>query len=94
MMAYKIEYSPESARRYPQMQKDKRLKPTKLLILMFAIIAALWMRLNGVPDLLIPGDATVTRAAASDFMNCVQAGVPIGEAVTAFCQTILDGAEF
>ena len=52
------------------------------------------MRLNGIPDFLIPGDPVVTRLAASDFFDCVQNGMPIGKAATVFCQQILNGAGF
>ena len=91
-MAYKIEYTPESAYRYPQAEKRRTIKPGKFVFLLFLIAAAAWIRFRGIPDILIPGDAVVTRAAASDFMEHVKTGMSVGEAVTVFCQQIIDGA--
>ena len=91
-MAYRIEYTPELARRYPQTKERKRWKPGKMLLLVLVIIGALWIRFHGVPDFLIPGDAEITRAAASEFVDHVQIGMPVGEAVTVFCRQIIDGA--
>ena len=57
------------------------------------VAAVLWMRLYGVPDFLIPGDPEVTKTAASVMVDEIKNGATVGNAITAFCKTILDGAE-
>ena len=91
-MAYKIEYASELSNRYPQNPKKKSLKPKSMILILLVMAAALWIRLNGIPDFLIPGDAVITRAAASAFLENMHDGMPIGEATTVFCRQILDGA--
>ena len=93
-MAYKIEYTPEFSYRYPQTKRKRDATSWKVIMFILLVAAALWMRLNGIPDFLIPGDPVVTRLAASDFFDCVQNGMPIGKAATVFCQQILNGAGF
>lgn len=91
-MAYKILYSKEVSYRYPQQKQTSRIKAGKLWMVLLFAAAALWVRLNGVPDFLIPGDPEVTRTAASDFMSNVQMGMQMGDAITVFCEQIVDGA--
>ena len=91
-MAYKIQYSPEDARRYPQVRKKSPIKKGRWFGLILVITAALWIRVNGVPDFLIPGDPEVTRAATAMMIDKMQAGASFGDAVTAFCEKIIDGA--
>ena len=93
-MAYKIQYSPETAKRYPQFRSKKKGKAGKWVVLMMVFAAALWMRINGVPDFLIPGDPEITKTAAAMLMNDIQGGVPVGDAVTTFCEEIIHGAGF
>ena len=92
LLAYKILYAKEASYRYPiQKQKSGKKAGRLWLVLLFAA-AALWVRLYGIPDFLIPGDPEVTRTAASDFMSNMQTGMQVGEAITVFCEQIVDGA--
>lgn len=91
-MGYKIEYSPETARSYPQRNPPQKRNIGRWVCLFLLIGAILWMRGNGVPDCLIPGDPRITKSAAAAFMNDLSGGVSVGDAVTAFCSAILDGA--
>ena len=93
-MAYKIEYTPEVSHRYPSAQRKKKRQSGKLILSLLVLAAALWIRLKGVPDFLIPGDRDITSAAASSLLEHVQDGMPVGEAVTVFCRQIIDGAGF
>lgn len=43
--------------------------------------------------ILIPGDAEVTIAAFSSMVEQIQAGEPIGDAVTAFCGEIIENGQ-
>ena len=90
-MSYKIQYTPETAYRYPQ-NKAKKFKWGDIAVL-FCILAALtWFRFYGIPEFLIPGDPVVTKAAASGFVAQIRSGEPLREAVTVFCKEILIGA--
>ena len=91
-MAYKIQYSPETAKRYPQVKSRNRGKLGKWVLIGFLLIAILWMRVKGVPDYLIPGDPEVTRSAAAMMVENLQSGTAVNEAVSTFCKTIMHGA--
>lgn len=91
-MAYKIQYSPEKAHCYPSVTNRVKFKVGKWVILLLALAAAAWMRVNGIPDFLIPGDPTVTRTAATTMIDELRAGVSMSDAVTVFCKEILHGA--
>lgn len=93
-MAYKIQYSPENARRYPQIGKRKKFPFEGLLMLVLIFAAAIWVRLNGIPEFLIPGDPQVTKAAAATMIADLREGTRVNEAVTAFCKEILHGAGY
>lgn len=93
-MAYKIQYSQETAYRYPQTSSKRTTNWGKWFGIALILAAVLWMRLNGIPDFLIPGDPAVTKAAAVTLVDELRNNIPIGEAVTTFCESILDGANF
>lgn len=91
-MAYKIQYSPEVAHRYPSKGSCTQIKPGRWVIIVLALAALLWVRAKGIPDFLIPGDPDVTRSAAATMMDEIRAGVPVDDAITVFCKEILHGA--
>lgn len=91
-MAYKIQYSPETAHRYPQQKEKEKIRAGKWICLGIIIAAVCWMRVNGIPDFLIPGNPEVTRNAAQTMVAQLHDGAPINDAVTAFCRSILHGA--
>ena len=93
-MAYKIQYNPEDTARYPQAGRRKPIPWKRLLLLMAVCAAALWLRRNGIPAFLIPGDPEVTTAAANNMVQNLQQGSSVNEAVTVFCKEILHGAGF
>ena len=85
-------YSPETAVRYPQYVKKRSYKTGGWMLVIGLIAATLWLRVNGIPDWLIPGDPEVTKEAAEVFMSQMREGVTVNDAVTAFCKTVLSGA--
>ena len=91
-MAYKILYSKEMSYRYPQQRQKNKIKAGPIWLILFVAAAALWIRLYGIPDLIIPGNPDVTRTAASDLIDNVQTGMQIADAITVFCEQIIDGA--
>ena len=92
-MAYKIQYSPETASLYPQTAVKKPVRIKRWITTLVAIVAALWIHFYGVPDFLIPGDPEITKAAAAAMMGEIKNGAALGDAVTSFCKMILDGAK-
>lgn len=93
-MAYKIQYSPENARRYPQVRKQRKFPGESFVVILIVLAAAVWIRLNGIPDFLIPGDPEVTRAAAAVMITDLRQGIKVDDAVTTFCKEILHGAGY
>ena len=88
-MAYKIQYSSDAARRYPEKTQNSSVKFGRWLLVMAVFVAAVCLRLYGIPDCLIPGDPVVTRQAVSAMMENIQTGTDFGDAVTVFCKKIL-----
>lgn len=92
-MAYIIEYSPQDAKRYPKIKESKPIQIGRWLFPALLVAAVLWMRLYGVPDFLIPGEPEQTKTAAAEMVNNLQKGAALDDAVTAFCQDIINGAQ-
>ena len=93
-MAYKIEYSPETAYRYPQRTcRQKRIRGNWVLVVLL-LAGFFWVRFNGIPDFLIPGDKEITREAAALLVEDLQDGKTVKEAITVFCNTILDATAY
>lgn len=82
-MAYRIEYG-----------SPPRRKKWKLLLLAAAVLAALLIPRQTLERWLVPGDAAVTKAAFAELILELRQGSPAGEAVAAFCKTVVQGAEF
>ena len=92
-MAYRINYSPETSKRYPQIQKKLHVNWIKCSILLVLLLTVLWIKANGIPDFLIPGDPRVTRNAAETMLDDIRAGETLEKAVAVFCKEIIDAAE-
>ena len=88
-MSYKICYTPEDTKRYPQ-TKPKRVPWLKILMIVFVITAVVWLKEQGIPDILIPGDPDITRNAVRTMVSEVQDGESLEDAVFVFCKEILD----
>lgn len=92
-VAYKIQYSPETVKQYPQIKKAPKVHMGKWLSLILVVVAALWLRLNGIPDFLIPGDPDTTKAATTMLIEEIRNGSSVNDAVTVFCKEILYAAD-
>ena len=90
-MGYRIEYG-QSAVKIPIIDKKKKRFPF-LLIGVGVLLAAMLLPQTRVMlrDFLLPGDSAVTAAAMETFIDDLQAGQSIGEAVTVFCREIIAG---
>ena len=93
-MAYQIQYSPEAFKRYPQAERTQKNYVVKWFCLVFLFVTILWLRINGIPDFLIPGDPVVTKSAMSAFLDKIQSGSSVNDALNVFCHEILYGAGF
>lgn len=89
-MAYKMEYGMKTPVVYStvHVQKKQRRKP-KLWIIISVCIALITV--CATTDILIPGDAAVTKAAMSNMVNNIREGEQVVDAFAAFCQTVLQG---
>ena len=87
-MAYQMQY--DNHQIIHTVPSDKK-KPQRKKILLFAA-AALLVGLLFIPDvrqLLIPGDADVTKAAADEMISRLRSGEGVAEAFAQFCLEII-----
>lgn len=91
-MAYKIQYAPESKKRYPLVHANIKFNWHRFMAIILMIFAGLWMKINGIPDFLIPGDPDITKQAVNIMVDEIQSGQPLLDAVTVFCHEIFDAA--
>lgn len=80
-MGYRIEYGYHKRRLWPY-------------VLLAVVLAAALLPRQVLEKLLVPGDIPVTKAAAAALLEDMRQGIPAGEAVTAFCKAIVQGASF
>ena len=92
-MSYQIHYAPEMSKHYPQVKKKVRIKWVKWCMLFLLFGGLIWVRVYGIPDLLVPGDPQITKTAAKAMLADLQNGETLEYAVNAFCREILDGAK-
>lgn len=81
-MAYRIDY--------PGRRKKRRFPYWILLILAFAVLLA--VPKDDLEYWLLPGDPEVTAQALSELVKTLRQGTNAGQAVAAFCGSILRGA--
>lgn len=95
-MAYRIQYG-----KFPQFSTKNHFTTKKYTVAIISAITAIMILIfitipqikTGVLDLLLPGDAGVTGSAISAFADDLKNGVPVGEAASAFCKSIINNAE-
>ena len=91
-MAYKIQYTPQDNSRYPMVTRRREIKWGRLVAVIVVAVATLWLINNGVPEILIPGDPQVTKAAAATMIGSMKSGSSMDDAILTFCRQIIDGA--
>lgn len=90
-MAYKMEYgmkAPVVCTTEQVLNKRKR-RPGIWIIITLCIVVIL---VCATTDILIPGDAAVTKAAVNDLVDSIKGGEQVVDAFAAFCQTVLQGS--
>lgn len=81
-MAYRIEY--------PGKRKTRRFPVWVLLLVILAAVLAIPKQT--LAYWLLPGDPEVTAQALSELVETLRQGANAGQAVAAFCKSIVQGA--
>ena len=91
-MGYRIIYGQDGIK--TKLLPDRRMVVLrKWVILAFACVAlVLSLSSKTVRHYLLPGDPVVTEKALQELVSDLRDGEKVSEAVTAFCQEILDNA--
>lgn len=91
-MGYKIIYG--SVKAEPKKPQNASVTAVTLAICAGILCGSLWIagKDSRIRDLLIPGDPQVTTAAFSEMVVQLQNGTGFSDAITVFCERILDGA--
>lgn len=89
-MAYIMEYEMNTPVTYTtkKVRKRQRGNPRQLVVL--GLIIAL-IALCTMTDVLVPGDAEVTKTAMNQLLSNVRNGEQVVDAFAVFCQTVLQG---
>ena len=93
-MGYRISYENGGSREQVPDKLFRNPGRGKLFILILVltiVCCALWRNEN-IRRSLLPGDPVVTEAAIDNFVESIQGGDGIGNAVTAFCREVIEGA--
>ena len=86
-MGYRIAYSQETSHKFPEKTRKKRpLLWVSTGALLIGLLAGGW-------KLLLPGDPETTQTALTHLVEDIRAGESVSQAVTAFCQEIVDNAK-
>lgn len=94
-MRYSIQYESEKNRKYPQNTDNDRKKGYRFLaglLILIALFIGAWHR-DAVISWIIPGDDHVTIEAAEELIGNLQEGTAVSEALTVFCDRIIDHAQ-
>ena len=93
-MSYRVDYDPESKKRYPTIIKYRRKLPVRAILLSVTTVALCYGIIScGALRLLIPGDPAVTTAAFSGMIDDIGAGKSIRQALLSFCKEIIINAK-
>lgn len=89
-MAYKMEYGMGEPTISTTKKATKRKKSSIRKLIVFSVVIALLVVCT-TTDVLIPGDAAVTKAAMGNFISDIRGGEQVVDAFAAFCQSVLQG---
>lgn len=91
-MGYKISYG--SDRVYKSKEKKHLFRIIAIVVLILALaIHLIWPdSVTQAWQILFPA-ASESQMAFSTIVEKIQAGIPFGDAITSFCQEIIDNAE-
>ena len=88
-MSYTIQYSPESAKRYPKRRRQRRSSLPYFVLIALLLITYAAFRTN-IKNALQPKDNTVAVEAFSGLVESVESGNSIKNALLTFCSEIIE----
>ena len=93
-MSYQIIYDPKDI---PKSKRRKIRINKKLTLGIFAVLLTGILKISSWDDAfwnyLIPGDAGVTKSAFQNLTDSLENGNTFSDAITAFCDTVIQGAK-
>lgn len=89
-MGYQIQYDSTIVK---NVFDEKKSKNKRVYWLLLATLLIVGLFVFDGKDWFIPGDPEVTKAAVQEFQEDLKEGKNIGQAFSAFCKEIVDGAE-
>ena len=93
-MGYCIEYNPESNKRFPIRNTNKKAWPFVVVTCLLVIALLVYnVGQERIKTWLLPGDSQITEAALKNLVGELKDGEPISDAFTTFCQEIIDNAQ-
>ena len=93
VLAYQIYYSPENNTRYPtKVRKHKCNKKWLVTIIALMLLIIAVQKNQKFRKLLLPMDESETNAWLTSLMTDVQAEGNVKDALTAFCQDVIENA--
>lgn len=95
-MGYQISYGQTIIKTPIKEKKSFRINKRQRTVIITALLLAAFLAVSqwkGFQDALLPGDNAITRKALSGMISVLREGEPVGKAVRAFCQEIVDNAQ-
>ena len=94
-MSYRISYGQTLIKemiKEPAINKQGKIIPALLIAGCILAVSVFASGSDGLREYILPGNAEVTEAALSELVSNVRSGEPLGEAITVFCQEIIENA--
>ena len=94
-MAYHIRYGKTTVKeRIACLRSSENFKLYNWIFVGILTVAISLLGRFGALDFLIPGDREITKAAFQTMVEDVREGEHVSDALTAFCEEILAGADY
>ena len=94
-MGYRISYE-NGCEKKTIANSDKGMLRKHLALIIAAlliVVASLLLRSTEVRRIILPGNGAVTEEAIKNFINSLEDGLHLGDAIAAFCQEIVQSAK-
>lgn len=94
-MSYRIVYGEEPMHWQKKNRTGRIVAYTAICLILFLTLTWKFWPAGAevLQEVLLPGDAELTRQALTNMVENLRAGEAIGDAVSVFCQEIVDGAQ-
>ena len=94
-MSYQIQYPVRNHFEEKYKFKDRKIPTFSVMAILCVILLIVSVHLVGfdaLSEFIIPGNNAVTTSAFQQMQDNISSGVPIGDAITAFCTEIIESA--